>query len=96
MSKIVNDHLGFHIGENAGDKVGLFGVTAVVQPAGAAQAALTDSTGGSVSNAICAAVGATNSADQSAVINANFAKILKLLNALQAAGVNLGTIKGSA
>jgi hypothetical protein len=78
-----------------GSGVGTQIATPVVQPAGAAQAALVDSTGGSIGTTL-AAVTATNSTDQSAVINANFASVNNLLEALRAAAVAAGLIKGSA
>lgn len=86
---------GIQIGAT-GEKLGLLGATPVVRPVSADQTALTDSTGGSVSNATLAAVGATNSGDVSATINANFAKTAELVNALRSALVSLGAIKGSA
>lgn len=79
-----------------GEKIGFYGTAPVVLPASANQAALTDSTGGSVADATLAAVGATNTGDRSADINGNFAKIAELVNAMRSALVSQGLIKGSA
>ena len=79
-----------------GEKLAFLGATPVVQRVGAAQTAITDSTGGSTANATMAAVGATNGSDVSATINANFAKMAVLVNELRANQVALGLIKGSA
>jgi hypothetical protein len=87
--------VGTQIATAAAQKLAFWGKTPVVQPAGAAQAALVDSTGGSIGTTL-AAVTATNSTDQSAVINANFASVNNLLEALRAAAVAAGLIKGSA
>tara|TARA_Y100000004_G_scaffold154581_1_gene178781 strand:+ start:349 stop:753 length:405 start_codon:yes stop_codon:yes gene_type:complete len=83
------------VGNATSDTIGFYGVTKVAQLGHADQTALTDSTGGSVSNATLAAVGDTSS-DQSAAINANFAKTAQLVNRLRADLVSLGLIKGSA
>lgn len=63
------------------------------QIASANQTALTDSTGGSTSNATLNDVGASPS---QSIINANFAKISKLLNEIRSDLVTFGFIKGSA
>lgn len=76
---------GTKLGTAVSQKLGLFGVTPIVQPAHADQAALSldmDVSGG-------------DTVDLSAV-NANFVAIQTLLNAIRAAGVNLGTWKGAA
>src|SRR5690606_16717551 len=86
---------GLMVGYTPASKVGFHG-TAVVQRSGAAQTALTDSTGGTASDATLAAIGDTSSTDQSGDINDNFAKIAKLVNELRAAVVEKGLIKGSA
>lgn len=95
MLKIPAGGSGTSLGSDSTKKVGFHGV-AVAQRAGAAQIALTDSTGGSTADATLAAVGATNSGDVSATINANFAKQTVLINELRAALVQKGVIKGSA
>jgi hypothetical protein len=76
-------------------KLGFYGTTPVVQPAGANQAALTNSTGGAYDGTL-AAVGATNAGDESAAINNNFTDLHTLLNEIRTALVNLGVIKGAA
>lgn len=73
----------------------LFGTVAPAVPAGANQAALTDSTGGTPSFTL-AAVGNTSTGDQSAVINADIASLARLVNQLRADLVSEGVIKGSA
>jgi len=49
---VVNTTTGTKIGTSVSQKIGFFNVTPVIQPLGASQTALTDSTGGSVANAI--------------------------------------------
>lgn len=73
--------------------LGFFGATPVGQPASANQTAITDSTGGSTANTTIVDVGVVFS---QANINANFAKVTKLLNQIRADQVTLGLIKGSA
>jgi hypothetical protein len=86
---------GSKIGTAAAQKLGFWGVTPIAQPSGAAQAALTNSTGGTAGSSL-AAVGATNSGDVSATINNNFASAWTLLDAIRTALVAAGLIKGSA
>jgi hypothetical protein len=86
---------GSKIGTAAAQKLGFFGATPVSQPAGASEAAIANNTGGTA-NGSMAAVAATNSADQSSVINKNFTELWTLLSALRTALVNLGLLKGSA
>jgi hypothetical protein len=64
----------------------------VVQPAGANQAALTDSTTGTAGAALVAA-GATYTA---ANINNNFATLNRLVAEIRTALVNTGIMKGAA
>ena len=75
-----------------GNKIGLFGVTPVIQPAAANQAALTNSTTGSYDGTL-ADVGVVFS---QAVINNNFTDVYTLLTEIRTALVNVGIIKGSA
>jgi hypothetical protein len=82
---------GVLIGQTA-EKVAFLGSTPVVQPTGAAQAALTDSTGGTADGTLAAVSG--SGAD--ATINNNFADLVVLVNKLRADLVTLGLIKGSA
>lgn len=86
---------GVRFGGSVGSKVGFWGVAPVVQPLGAAQAVLINSTGGTVSTTL-AAVTATNSSDQSGPVNANFASLFTQTNAIRTALVAAGIIKGSA
>jgi hypothetical protein len=83
---------GVRLGSTSSKKVSFFGATPIVQPSGAAQAALTNSTGGTTDGTLQAVSG--TSADAS--INNNFAELHTLVNALRTALVNLGAIKGSA
>ena len=78
-----------------GSKIGLFGKTPIAQPSGAAQAALTNSTGGTGDGTL-SAVGDTSVGDESGTINNNFTELHTLLNALRTALVDAGIIKGSA
>jgi len=83
---------GLQIGNATSDLIGLYGVTPVDQPAGAAQVVITDSSGGTAGDTI-AAIGATY--DQAEVRNAVAtlaAKVIELRRAL----VELGAIKGAA
>jgi hypothetical protein len=91
----VGSTTGSKIGVSASQKLGFFDATPVAQPSGASQGTVTNSTGGTA-NGTMAAVGATNSADQSATINKNFTELWTLQNAIRAALVNLGLMKGSA
>ncbi len=63
-TQVKNTSAGYKVGTAAAQKIGFFGATPVVQPSGAAEGALTDSTGGSTANATLAAVGATNTYDE--------------------------------
>jgi hypothetical protein len=75
-----------------GNKVGLFGVTPVVRPAAANQAALTNSTGGTYDGTLVDVGVIFNQAN----INNNFTDIHTLLTEIRTALVNIGAIKGSA
>lgn len=86
---------GTMIGATAADKIGFNGKTPIAQPSGAAQAALTNSTGGTATTTLNA-VGATNASDVSGTINNNFASLWTLLDAIRTALVNRGHMKGSA
>lgn len=92
---ILNTTTGTKIGTAVGQKLGFWNATPVVQQAAAAQAALTNSTGGTA-DATLEAVGATNSGDVSGAINNNFTELHTLLNAIRTALVNTGIIKGAA
>ena len=73
-------------------KLGFYGTTPVAQLAGANQAALTDSTGGSADGTVA---DVTAAHDQT-ILNNNFADIVRLVNQLRADLVSLGLIKGAA
>lgn len=88
---ILGSTTGTKIGQS-NSKIGMFGVTPVVQPASANQAALTNSTGGTYDGTL-ADVGIVFS--QSA-INNNFTDIYTLLTEIRTALVNTGIIKGAA
>jgi hypothetical protein len=90
---ILNTTTGSQLGTSDTQKLGLFGRTPVSRPASADQAALTDSTTGDTSAVVIAAVSGTGA---DATINNNFARVIKLLNAIRTAGVSLGTWKGAA
>ena len=78
----------------SGKKMSLFGVAAVIQPAGALQAALTNSTGGSQDGTLVDV--ATAGLADPAKINSNFTDVYALLDAMRTAMVNLGSMKGAA
>lgn len=92
---VLDTTTGTKIGTAVGQKLGFWAATPVVQQASSAQAALTNSSGGTADGTI-AAVGATNTGDRSADINNNFTELHTLLNAIRAALVATGIIKGAA
>jgi hypothetical protein len=71
-------------------KIAFYGVTPVVQPSGALQQALANSTGGSVGTNLAAVSGSGDDG----TINDNFTRIFDLLDAIRSALVMLGLIKG--
>lgn len=82
------------VGQSASDLVGFYGATPIAQPSGAAQAAVTDASGGTgaASNGILTLTGTYNS-----TILANaIATLAAQSNALRNALVSVGIIKGSA
>jgi hypothetical protein len=83
---------GTKIGTATSQKIGFWNVTPVVQPAGANQAALTDSTGGTAGSSLVAAGGSYTAAN----INNNFATLNRLVAEIRTALVNTGIIKGAA
>jgi hypothetical protein len=83
---------GSKIGDSATNKISIYGVTPIVQPAGANQQALTDSTTGTASFTLVD-VGVVFS---QANVNNNFASVARLLNQLRSDMVSFGSIKGSA
>jgi hypothetical protein len=85
---------GMTVGQSSSDLVAFYGATPVDQPAGAAQAAVTDASGGTAAptNGIATLTGTYNS-----TILANaLATIAAQSNALRNALVELGLIKGAA
>lgn len=86
---------GYQIGASATtSKVAFFGATPIVQKAGAAQAAVTDSSGGTAAptNGILTLTGTYNSA----IIANAIATLAAQTNAMQAVLVSMGLMKGSA
>lgn len=85
---------GYQIGGAATDLVGFYGVAPCDQPAAAAQGAITDESGGTANTAtgIVTLTGTYNSA----IIANAIATLAAQGNALRAALVELGLIKGSA
>lgn len=84
---------GFSHGQSATDFVGFFGKTPIVQPTNAAQAAITDSSGGTAS--ATSGVQAITSTYNGPVLANAIATILAQNAQLRLALVNLGLIKGS-
>ena len=85
---------GYAVGQSAADLVGFYGATPIAQPSGAAQAAVTDGSTGTVAptNGIAALTGTYNS---TLLINA-IATLAAQGNAIRNALVSVGIIKGSA
>ena len=85
---------GYTVGQSASAKIAFYGATPVVQPSGAAQAAVTDASGGTAAatNGILTLTGTYNSA----IIANAIATLAAQGNALRSALVSLGAIKGSA
>jgi hypothetical protein len=84
---------GYTVGQSATDLVGFYGTTPAAQPSGAAQAAITDTSGGTASatTGLQALSGTYNSTLIANAISTNAAAINAVRNAL----VTLGLIKGS-
>lgn len=83
---------GTKIGTATTGKLGFWNATPVVQPSGANEAALTDSTTGTASFTLVDVGLAFSQAN----INNNFASVARLLNQLRSDLVTIGIIKGSA
>lgn len=81
---------GTQIGTGATQKLGFWGATAVAQPSGATQAALTDNSGGASGGNTIAVV-----TDNASAANA-IATLAAKINVIRAALVTIGLIKGSA
>jgi len=84
---------GWTAGQSTTDKGSFFGVTPVVQPTAAAQAAITDSSGGTA-NPTTGVAALTGTYNSTIIANA-LATIIAQTNAFRTALVNLGIIKGS-
>ncbi len=91
---VVNATTGTKIGTATSQKLGFWNATPIIQPAGAGQAAYTDSTGGVAAASL---VDVTTAAVSDPVkVNANFATIAVLALAMRTAMVNAGIMKGAA
>ena len=84
---------GTSLGQSAADRVGFYGVTPVTQPTAAAQAAITDGSGGTA-NATTGVAALTATYNSTLIVNA-LATILAQTNAMRAALVNTGVMKGA-
>lgn len=85
---------GAHIGQSTTDKIGFYGVTPIAQGSAAAQAAVTDASGGvaAPTNGILTITATYNSA----ILANAIATLAAQGNAMQAVLVSLGLMKGSA
>lgn len=81
------------LGQSATDKVGFYGTTPATQPTAAAQAAVTD-TGGGTANAATGVTTITGTYNSTILANA-FATVIAQTNAIRSALVTLGIMKGS-
>lgn len=88
----INATTGTKLATATSQKLGFWNVTPIIQPAGAGQAAYTDSTGGTPAASLVD-VGVVFS---QANINNNFATVSVLLLAIRTALVNAGLMKGAA
>lgn len=84
---------GTTFGQSATDLVGFYGATPVVQPSGATQAAITDSSGGAAS--ATTGIQALTAGYNSAILANAIATLAAQGNAMRLALVNIGIIKGS-
>lgn len=86
---------GVNLGRATTDKIGFYGLAVpIVQPSGAAQAAITDSSGGTANSAT--GVAALTGTYNSTIIANALATVIAQTNALRSALVNLNLIKGAA
>lgn len=83
---------GVTLGQSTTDLVGLYGVTAIVQPAATAQSAVATTTITTIGSTTLTAADLTSLNSVVARVEA----MTSLINALRLAGVNLGAWKGSA
>lgn len=84
---------GYTMGQTASDYIGFYGATPVKQPTAAAQAAITDTSGGAA-NSATGVTTITGTYNSTILANA-FATVIAAVNAHRTALVNLGLIKGS-
>lgn len=89
---VINTVTGTKIGTTASQKIGFWNATPIIQPAGANQAAITDSTGGTAGFTLS---DVTVTPTQT-LINNNFASLNRQVDAIRTALVNAGIIKGAA
>lgn len=89
---ILGTSTGTKFGTSVSQKMSFWNATPIVQPSGSAQAALTNSTGGTGDGTISAVSGTGDDAN----LNNNLTELYTLLNAVRTALVNAGLMKGSA
>lgn len=84
---------GFCLGQSATDTIGFYGTTPIAQPTAAAQATITDASGGTAAptNGILTLTGTYNST----IIGNAIATIAAQTNAMRTVLVNLGLMKGA-
>lgn len=94
---------GTHLGQTVSDKIGLFGVTPIVQPSASGQAAVTTATLSSVTQAAPTVTAYGFTSAQAVALLSAVDGLVTRVNALstldasiRTALVNLGLIKGSA
>ena len=92
LDLVIDTTTGTKIGTATSQKIGLWNVTPIIQPASANQAALTNSTGGSADGTLAAVSGSGDDAN----INNNFTDIYTLITAMRTAMVDTGLMKGAA
>jgi hypothetical protein len=85
---------GTKVGTAATQKLSFWGVTPIVQPSGASQAAITNGSGGS--GTTIPAFGDTTTVNQAANLANAFTALFTLVDAMRTALVNAGMMKGSA
>lgn len=85
---------GVELGGASTDLLGFWGATPIARPAGSAQAALTNSTGGTTGTTLSAMTGTY--ASDFANLNNNLTRLFAQGDAIRTALVNAGLIKGSA
>lgn len=93
LVEVVSSPDGYRVGQASTDYVSFYGATPIVQPSGSAQAAITDSSGGTA-NSATGVVTITGTYNSTILANA-FATVIAQGNALRSALVNLGLIAGS-